>query len=202
MSERSGGFTIWITGLPFSGKKLLASQVKMRLEAIGLEAEILEGGQIRRRFEDRLGFTREQVAHNLARIGFEAELLAEAGKVAVVVAISPFRDHREDARRKLGRFVEVYCRCPLEVLEQRDRRGFYARARTGQIENVAGVSYPYEPSELCEVTTDTDRESPEDGAQKVLAAAERMGFIRIVDHSVLTREEEEALRRRLRDSFD
>ena len=88
MGGDTRGFTVWITGLPFSGKKDVAALVKMRLAAIGIASEILAGGHLRHLFEDRLGFSEEQVAHNLRRISFEAQLLAEAGTVAIVVAIS------------------------------------------------------------------------------------------------------------------
>lgn len=201
MSEREG-FTIWLTGLPFSGKKELASFLRMRLMVLGLEAEILEGGQIRRQFEDRLGFTREQVAHNLRRISFEAALLTEAGVIAIVAAISPFAEHREEARRTLGRFLEVHCHCPLDVLEKRDTVGFYRRARGGLLQNVAGISFPYEEPEHPEVRYASDQETVAQGAQKVLAVAEREQYILPASHSILTRREEEALRRRLRGAWD
>jgi adenylyl-sulfate kinase len=185
-----------------SGKKDLARLVRTRLSAIGVDSEILEGGQIRHRFEGRLGFSREQVEHNLRRITFEAKLLAEAGVVAIVVAISPFREHRLAARQTLGRFLEVYCRCPMAVLEERDSTGFYQRARAGKIKNVAGVSYPYEESSEPEVIYDSDREPVERGAQRVMEIAERIRYIHPADHSVLTRAEEEDLRQRLRDAWD
>ncbi len=202
MLTEQGGFTIWITGLPFSGKKDLARQISLRLEAIGIEREMLEGGEIRRRFEDRLGFSREQVGHNLRRIAFEANLLNEAGVVAIVIAISPFREHRETARASLGRMLEVYCHCPQDVREARDSRGFYRRARAGKMENVAGISFQYEESEAPEVVYDSDRQSAEDAAQMVLEIAERAHYILSAHKSVLTRQEEEVLRRRLRGAWD
>jgi len=201
MSETTSGFCVWITGLLFSGKKALAAQLQSRLQAIDLSSEVLEGGQLRRRFEDRLGFTREQVDHNLRRICFEAELLVDAGEVAIVAAISPFRDQRAACRARIDRFIEVYCRCPLDVLEQRDTIGFYAQARAGELENVAGVSFPYEEPAAAEVVHETDRETPLQGAQRVLAVAEARGFIQPATRSILTVPEEEALRRRLRDSW-
>ncbi len=201
MREREG-FVIWITGLPFSGKKDLAGQLQARLEALGFKAQVLEGGQIRRRFEDRLGFTRDQIGHNLRRISFEAQLLAEAGVVAIVAAISPFREHRDAARRTLGRFIEVYCRCPMEVLEARDTIGFYRRARAGELENVAGVSFPYEEPTDAEAVYDSDRMTIGEGVRAVLEAAERAGYLVRAEHSILTQREEEALRRRLRDSWE
>jgi len=202
MSDDEGkGFTIWLTGLLFSGKKALARVLEMRLKSMGLRVTVLEGGQLRRRFEDTLGFTKEQVEHNLRRICFEAGLLAEAGEVAIVAAISPFREHREECRKRLGRLIEVFCDCPMEELERRDHIGFYAKARRGELENVAGVSFAYEEPLAPEVHYRSDRESPEAACQRVLKVAEAKGYIASAPHSVLTEAEERALRERLRRSW-
>lgn len=152
--------TIWITGLPASGKSTLARALAAALDG----AALLDGEEARSRLSPELGFSRKDRDTHVAR------LAAEAAKhpLAIVAAISPYRAAREAARRATaGRFIEVYARCPLEVCRQRDPKGLY---RSG-IAGVTGVDDPYEPPESPEVVVDTDRESPADAVARVLHAA-------------------------------
>ncbi|RME40927.1 MAG: adenylyl-sulfate kinase [Planctomycetota bacterium] len=190
-------FTIWFTGLSSSGKSTIASLVTERLRARGLSVELLDSGRIRQQLNRTLGFTREEIETNLLRLGYECRMLNRNGVIAVAAAVSPYRDVRDRLRNEIGDFVEVYCRCPLEVLMERGSRDLFERARRGEIQHVAGVNAPYEEPLKPEVLLDTDRLTPEESADKVIATLEVLGRIRKVPQAAYTPEEEEMIRRRL-----
>src|SRR5580658_6374411 len=129
----SKGFTLWFTGMSGAGKSTLANLVAEELRKRGHRVEVLDGDEIRTHLSKGLGFSREDRDTNIRRIGFVAKLLARAGACAITAAISPYRELREEQRRAIGRFCEVYCECPLEVLKSRDAKGLYARALAGEI---------------------------------------------------------------------
>lgn len=163
--------TIWITGLPASGKSTLANAVASLLRTRGGVVEVLDGEAARARLSPDLGFSREHRMVHVARLAAEARRIGERGKITIVAAISPYREAREAARRDVGgRFLEVYARCPLEVCKRRDPKGLYLRAAAGELQQVTGIDDPYEPPEAPDVVVDTDRESPERGAVSVLNA--------------------------------
>lgn len=172
------GFTVWITGLPASGKTTLGEQVVRLLRMRGHNAELLDGDALRLTLSAGLGFSKDDRDEHIRRVGFVAELLARNGVGVVVAAISPYRSVRDELRRKLGRFVEVHVRCSLEELERRDPKGLYARARAGEITNLTGISDPYEEPLSPELTVDTEQETAATGAGRVLTVLERLGYLR------------------------
>ncbi|SRR5260370_12377088 len=164
------GLTVWLTGLSSAGKTTISRMVCERLSSLGHPVEWLDGDVVRQRLSKGLGFSKEDRDENIRRIGFVAELLTRNGVIVLVSAISPYRDVREEVRRRIGNFVEVYVHAPLEVCEQRDVNGVYRRARAGEIRNVTGLDDPYEPPPAPDVECRTDRETVSESAAKVLEA--------------------------------
>ena len=171
------GFTLWFTGLSGSGKSTLAHLVEAELRKRGLRVEVLDGDVVRTHLSKGLGFSREDRDTNILRIGFVCNLLSRNGVAAIGAAISPYRETRNQVRRMIGRFVEVYVSCPLEECVQRDVKGLYARALTGEVSNFTGVSDPYEEPREPEILVETDKETPEESARRILNALERMGYV-------------------------
>ena len=198
MSE-APGFTIWFTGLPRSGKSTIARQVADALRVRGQHVELLNSAKIRKEVNRSLGFTREEIETSVQRLGYECMMLNRNGVVAVVTAVSPYRDARDALRGEIRDFVEVYCHATMDVLVQRDTRGFFERAKRGEIKHVAGVNAPYEEPKSPEVRLDTDTESAENCSGAVITALERLGLIDPVEQSGYTHEEEEIIKQRLHD---
>ena len=195
----SGAFTIWFTGISHSGKSTIGSGVGEALRARGFTVELLDSGRIRAYTNRSLGFTRREIEANVLRLGYECNLLNRNGVVAVVMAVSPYRDVRDQVRKQVENFVEVYCHCPLEVVRQRDTADLFARAERGEIEHVAGVNAPYEEPPSPELTLDTDRLTPEASIERVLKKLEELDYIEPVGSATYTAEEEEMIRQRLQD---
>jgi adenylyl-sulfate kinase len=164
------GLTVWSTGLSSAGKSTISEAVYEKLRAMGYRVEWLDGDAVRQHLSRGLGFSKEDRDENIRRIGFVAHLLTRNGIIVLVSAISPYRAVRDEMRRKIGNFLEVYVRAPLEVCEQRDLKGIYRRARAGEMHGVTGVDDPYEPPLAAEVECHTDRETPADSAARVLNA--------------------------------
>jgi adenylylsulfate kinase len=163
--------TVWLTGLPCSGKTTLGLAVEKALRAQGRQTEFLDGDILRHSLWKDLGFAKADREDNIRRIGFIAEMLARHGIVAVVSAVSPYRAARDEVRGKCGgSFVEVYVNAPLSVCEHRDVKGMYGKARRGELAAFTGVSDPYEPPLAHEVECHTDTETIEQSAAKVLRA--------------------------------
>ncbi len=178
------GFVVWFTGLSGSGKSTLAAMLGAELSQRGVHVESLDGDVVRTHLSKGLGFSREDRDTNIRRIGFVAKLIARSGGCAITAAISPYREIRDEQRRSIGRFCEVYCDCPIEVLAQRDVKGLYARALAGEIKGFTGVDDPYEPPASPEVVVRTDRESPEESLGKILAKLVELGYLRSEGRSV------------------
>jgi adenylylsulfate kinase len=193
------GFTVWITGLPRSGKSTVARKVVSALQSRGLNVELLNSARIRREVNRSLGFTREEIDTNIRRLGYECKLLNRNGVVTVVTAVAPYRDARRAVRDEVGRFVEVYCHATMDVLEKRDKRQLFERARRGEIQHVAGINAPYEEPESPEVLLDTNVDNPDDCATKVIDYLEEAGLVEKTEQSTYTHQEEEMIKRRLRD---
>jgi bifunctional enzyme CysN/CysC len=162
------GMTVWLTGLSSAGKSTLGQALYDRLWAMGHKVEFLDGDTVRRNLCKGLGFSKEDRDENIRRIGFVAELLTRNGVVVLVSAISPYRSIREEVRRRIGDFVEVYVNAPLSVCEQRDVKGLYKKARSGELAGFTGIDDPYEPPENPEVECRTDLETPHESAERVL----------------------------------
>lgn len=175
------GFALWFTGLSGAGKSTLSLPVSERLRRGGLRVEVLDGDEVRTHLSKGLGFSKEDRDTNIRRIGFVAELLARNGVVAVTAAISPYREVRAEVRQKVTRhgagFCEVYVKCPIEVLAERDVKGLYKKALAGEIQHFTGVSDPYEPPEAPEVVVDSSVERVEDSVEKILGALKRLRYV-------------------------
>ncbi len=178
MMRDQKGVTVWFTGLSGAGKTTLARAVYDELKKRGHQVEILDGDVVRQYLTKGLGFSKEDRDENIRRIGFVAHLLTRNGVIVLVAAISPYRETREEVRRKIGDFIEVYVNAPLEVCEKRDVKGLYKKARAGEIKNFTGISDPYEPPLNPEVECRTDLESVEESVAKVLGKLEELGYLR------------------------
>lgn len=148
---------IWFTGLSGAGKSTLAHAVEERLHQMSCRTFVFDGDNVRHGLCGDLGFSEEDRRENIRRIGEMAKLFVEAGVIALTAFISPFRADRLKVRHLAapGDFIEVYCRCPIEVCEQRDVKGMYRRARAGEIRDFTGISSPYEEPENSELSVDT-----------------------------------------------
>jgi len=195
------GFTVWITGLPFSGKKETGRVLAERLNMLGYKTAVLIGGEIRRHYEDRLGFSKQETQKNIRRIAFECKLLSDSGVIAIAATISPYRDLRSEARRHIERYVEVYLKCPLDILKERDDKGLYQKALDGTLKDVAGIAIPYEESEETELVIETDKVKPFEAASTILNKLKELGFLEEADHSVLLRQEEKDILKILRETW-
>jgi adenylylsulfate kinase len=167
------GLTVWFTGLSSAGKTTIGEALHAALENRGHPLEWLDGDAVRQRLSKDLGFSKEDRDENIRRIGALAEQLTRRGAIVIVSAISPYRAGRDEQRRRIGDFLEVWVHAPLEVCELRDRKGIYRRARAGELHNVTGIDDPYEHPLAPEVECRTDRETLEESVAKVLRAVER-----------------------------
>lgn len=172
------GFTIWFTGLSSAGKTTLSRKVHEALRDRGiLNVEILDGDVVRTHLSKGLGFTRADRDTNIRRIGWVCQLLTKHGVPNMAAAISPYREVREEVRKMIRRFVEIYVKCPVEVCEQRDVKGLYKKARAGEITHFTGIDDPYEEPLNPEVIVETDKETVEESAMKIIRKLEEMGYI-------------------------
>jgi len=194
------GFTIWFTGLSGSGKSTLSRRVESELRRRGIQkVEVLDGDVIRTNLSRGLGFTKEDREANIRRIGFVCGLLSRNGVVAIAAAISPYREVRDQNRKEITDFVEVYCKCPVQVCIERDVKGLYRKALAGEIKNYTGIDDPYEEPLNPEVILETDRETAEESVGKIMTRLENLGYLPPAEESVYTAEEEEKIRKRLED---
>jgi adenylylsulfate kinase len=160
---------VWFTGLPGSGKSTIAHKVEESLHQMGCRTYVFDGDNVRRGLCADLGFSEKDRTENVRRIGEMVKLFVDAGVIALTALISPYRKDRDLVRRMLGKdFVEIFCSCPLEVCESRDKKGIYQRARSGLIKEFTGISSPYEEPEQPDLVLDTGQESVEQSVQKAL----------------------------------
>jgi adenylylsulfate kinase len=174
------GFTLWFTGMSGAGKSTLSERIVERLRESGAKVEVLDGDVVRTNLSQGLGFSREDRDTNIRRIGFVAQLLSRNGVIAVVAAISPYRSTREEVKSRIPNFVEIFVDAPLEVLAERDVKGLYKKALSGEVGQFTGVSDPYEPPLSPDVVVRSDSESIDQSADKVWRELERRGLIRPV----------------------
>src|SRR3954466_15401003 len=166
------GATVWLTGLPASGKSTLAAAVEARLPGAGRPAYVLDGDNLRHGLNGDLGFSAEDRAENVRRTAEVAALIADAGVVCLAALVSPYAADREAARAAHARrelpFLEVHVATSLEECERRDPKGLYARARAGELTGLTGVDAPYEPPEAPDLRVAPD-EPLEDAVRRLLA---------------------------------
>ncbi len=170
---------LWFTGLSGSGKSTLAHAVEERLYDMKCRTFVLDGDNIRHGLCGDLGFSDADREENIRRIGEVAKLFLEAGVITLTAFISPFRADRERVRNLVlhGDFLEIYCKCPLEICEQRDVKGLYKKARAGEIKAFTGIDSPYEEPLTPELTVETGRESLEESTEKVIGLLRERGII-------------------------
>ena len=173
----SKGFVVWFTGLSGAGKSTIAAALQSELARRGRSSELLDGDEVRTHLSKGLGFSKEDRDTNIRRIGYVARLIARSGGIAITAAISPYREVRDEVRGQTPNFVEVFVRCPLDTLVERDTKGLYHKAIAGEIANFTGVSDPYEEPLRAEVTCDTSEESLGESLAKVLDKLERLGLL-------------------------
>jgi len=161
---------LWFTGFSGSGKSTLAHAVEKALYDLGCRTYVFDGDNVRHGLCADLGFSKEDREENIRRIGEMSKLFIEAGVIALTAFISPFQADRERVRKLVaeGDFIEIYCRCPLEVCEQRDVKGLYQKARQGKITEFTGISSPYETPENPELVIDTANQPLETCVENIM----------------------------------
>jgi len=173
------GVILWFTGLSNAGKSTIAHAVEETLHQNGCLTFVFDGDNVRHGLCSNLGFSMQDRMENIRRVGEMAKLFLETGVISLTAFISPFRVDRERVRSLVphGDFLEIYCRCPLEVCEQRDVKGHYKRARAGEIKDFTGISSPYEEPERAELVVDTNCLSVEECVKAVLDLLGERGVI-------------------------
>jgi adenylyl-sulfate kinase len=171
------GFTLWFTGLSGAGKSTISALLEQRLRHLNARVEVLDGDVVRTYLSKGLGFGKEDRDQNIRRIGFVCELLSRHGVIAIAAAISPYRAVRDEVRARIPNFVEVYVECPVEVLAERDVKGLYQKALSGEIPHFTGISDPYEPPLHPEVIVNSSKETPEESLEIIWATLERLGLV-------------------------
>jgi len=170
---------IWLTGLPAAGKSTVAEALKQELQSAGAACCVLDGDCVREGLCRDLGYSAADRAENVRRISEVARLMVDAGLIAIVSLISPFRKDRLAARARFaaGTFIEVYVDTPLDVCERRDPKALYRKARLGDIPDFTGVSSAYEPPEQPDVRLVHDRATPYDHVAMIITHLRQHGFI-------------------------
>ena len=178
MGGCGGGFVIWLTGIPGSGKSTIAKKLREVLRSKGLCVEHLDGDEVRPWLSPEAGFSREDRIRHLRRVAFVSHLLARNGVVVIASFVSPYRETR-DLARELNKdaFIEVYVKCPVEVAIERDPKGLYRKALKGEIKNMTGIQDVYEPPVNPEVVVETDKESVEESVNKIVEYLVKAGYI-------------------------
>ena len=189
--SKQKGFTLWMTGLSGAGKTTLTTQLVSELRNQGLSIEVLDGDEVRTNLSKGLGFSKEDRDTNIRRIGYVSRLLSRNGVGVITAAISPYRAIRDEVRRSIEAdgavFIEVYVKCPIEVLAERDVKGLYKKALAGEIKEFTGVSDPYEEPLQPEVVVSTDQETVEESARKIvreLAVRDLLDAVEDIDDSM------------------
>jgi adenylyl-sulfate kinase len=200
MAKKNKGFTLWFTGLPCSGKSTLAEIVAKELEQRGRLVDVLDGDVVRTHLTKGLGFSKEDRDTNIRRIGYVCGLISKHGGVAISAAISPYRAIRDEVRAEVVKnatFVEVYVNTPLEECIRRDVKGMYKKALAGEMKSFTGVDDPYEAPHSPELVIETEKETPQQSAARILAKLEEMALVEPPHDAGYTAEEAEKIHKRL-----
>jgi adenylylsulfate kinase len=170
------GFVLWLTGLSGAGKSTVAAKLGPALAERGHRVELLDGDEVRTNLCQGLGFSRQDRDTNIARIGYVAGKLAKHGVAVLVAAISPYRQARDLVRAEVDNFVEIHVAAPVQTCAERDVKGLYAKALSGEISHFTGVSDPYEPPLAPEIVLHTEAESVDESVEQVIAWLETTGL--------------------------
>ena len=177
MCQEQTGFTLWFTGLPCSGKSVVADRVATALKERGLRVERLDGDIVRQDLTRDLGFSKKDRDENIRRVTFVAKLLSRNGVGVLTSFISPYREMRDRARGEVTNFIEVYAKCPVDVCVERDVKGMYKKAMRGEIKEFTGVSDPYEEPLNPELVLETDKETIEESVARVMAKLAELKYV-------------------------
>ncbi len=180
------GFTVWLTGMSGTGKSTLANYIAARLRQVGKNVEILDEEQVGQVLWQGAGDSKEERVVSVRRLGYVAQLLSRNGAAVLVAAVSPYKAGRDENRKQIGKFIEVYVDCPTERLIQRDTTGKYKKALNGEIPNFIGITEPYEPPGAPEVTVFSDQEAVEESGLKIFQSLLDLGFVTAEDLKVIT----------------
>jgi adenylyl-sulfate kinase len=174
--NHDSGFVLWLTGLSGAGKSTIAAKLGPTLAERGHRVELLDGDEVRTNLCQGLGFSREDRDTNIARIGYVAGKLAKHGVAVLVAAISPYRQARDKVRAEVDNFVEIHVAAPVSTCAERDPKGLYAKALSGEIKHFTGVSDPYEPPLAPEIVLHTEAETVDESVEQVIAWLEANGL--------------------------
>ncbi|MFX1339556.1 MAG: adenylyl-sulfate kinase [Promethearchaeota archaeon] len=171
------GFTLWFTGLPCSGKSVLADAVAEDLKKRGMKVERLDGDIVRKGLTSDLGFSEEDRNKNIERVTFVAKLLTRNGVAVLASFVSPYNKIRAYSREEIGDYILVYVKCPVEVCEERDVKGMYAKARSGEIKDFTGIDHPFEEPDKADIIVETDKQTIEESKEIVINTLDKLGYL-------------------------
>lgn len=172
------GCVVWLTGLPGSGKTTIARIVEKTLRDHGVYTEVLDGDEVRKNLSPELGFTKQDRETHARRVVYISKLLSRNGVITLVALISPYREFRQYARDTIGQsFIEVWVKASAETCRERDPKGLYKKAQEGKITNLTGPQDPYEPPLNPEMIIDTETESPQQSAERVLQRLTELEYL-------------------------
>jgi len=170
------GFVLWLTGLPGSGKTTIARNLEPKLRKMDWPVEILDGDEIRQNLSKGLGFSREDRETHLKRAAYVAKLLSRNGVAVIAAFISPYRNVREYAKKETTNFIEVFVKCSLQICAQRDPKGLYKKASTGEIKNLTGPQDLYEEPLTPDLVVETDKQTVEESVNLILEKLNKLGL--------------------------
>jgi len=175
--DGQNAFAVWITGLPASGKSTLAAALARQIREIGIDVAVLESDILRKMFSEHPGYDDQDREYFYDSLAFIGRVLTEHGISVVFDATANRRSYRNNARRQISRFIEVFVECPLETCIRRDPKGIYRKAREGKASHVPGMQEAYEPPESPDIVVRGDHDNPEEAARRIRNVLVRRGFL-------------------------
>lgn len=176
--KHNNGLTIWMTGLSGAGKSTISELLVSKIRTLDTKVEVLDGDIVRTNLSKGLGFSKKDREINLLRIAFVYRLLSRNGAIAIAAAISPYDSVRKKIRELDPSLIEIYINAPLEKCIERDVKGLYTKALSGEIQHFTGISDPYEPPEDADIEVNTDRESPDESTSKIFVWLVNNGYLK------------------------